>query len=104
MDGNLAISEESLKLQLAHPSKCGGLSKGKLILLEEQERNTPMNLVTHNESLALNPPIQRPSGFGIKPPTNNLHWGNPNHGFIHRIICTKQGVSSCRDGVRSSPD
>src|SRR6266568_4266208 len=60
--------------------------------------------VTHNESLALNPPIQRPSGFGIKPPTNNLHWGNPNHGFIHRIICTKQGVSSCRYGVRSPPD
>src|SRR5260370_3990 len=49
-----------------------------------------------DESLVLDAPIQRPSGFGIKTPPNNLNRGNPNNGFIHWIICTKQSVSSCR--------
>src|SRR5438128_11431944 len=57
-----------------------------------------------NELLALDPPIQRPSGFGIKTPANNLHRGNPNHGLIHWIIGTKEGVSSGRDGVRYPAD
>ena len=39
MDWNVTIRKELLKLQLAHLSKCAGLPKGELILLEEQERN-----------------------------------------------------------------
>lgn len=63
---------------------------------------TSLPFLIKNESLVLDPPIQRPSGFGIKTPSNNLNWGNPNNGFIHWIICTKQSVSSCREWLRQT--